>query len=97
MLEKYEFEWDEGNLHKILSRFRSLDEIEALFVLKPFIIYDRKHSEKEERLIAIFNGPGNRDIFICFTFRLHKIRIFSARYMHKKEVMRYEKEKNAPS
>lgn len=53
---------------------------------------DPKHSEREERFLAIGKLRSSRHVFIAFTFRNERIRPISARYMHKTEVRKYEEE-----
>ena len=57
---------------------------------------DLKHSSLETRFLAIGNGPDKKHIIVAFTFRNIKgqrfLRPISARFMHKKEVQKYEKE-----
>lgn len=43
------------------------------------------------RLIAVGRNKNEKKIHVVFTMRKGKIRIISARRMHKKEVTRYEK------
>jgi uncharacterized DUF497 family protein len=54
------------------------------------------HSQAEERFLAIGKGKRGRTIFLAFTVRTRNgqnhIRPISARYMHRKEIDRYEKE-----
>jgi hypothetical protein len=53
----------------------------------------------ESRLIAIGRTPEGRFAFVAFTLRMRAeqqlVRPISARYMHEKEVARYEKESSA--
>jgi hypothetical protein len=60
------------------------------------IVADIKNSVFEERFVAIGRTPGGRYAFVAFTPRQHGERLLlrpiSARYMHKKEVAKYEKE-----
>lgn len=62
---------------------------------KVAIAPDIKHSEAEERFIAVGVSSKGRHIFLAFTFRKNQeetlIRPISARYMHDKEVEQYEK------
>ncbi len=57
---------------------------------------DLAHSVHEQRFMAIGPGTNGRKIFVVFTIRLRGgrrlIRPISARYMHLKEVRRYEEE-----
>lgn len=85
-----EFDWDEVNLKKLTSRF-SLKELEDFFEQDLIVIPDYVHSRIEPRLIAVGIGPDQRYMFICYTLRKDKIRLISARYMRKKEYLRYEK------
>ncbi|AZU04744.1 hypothetical protein X907_2229 [Glycocaulis alkaliphilus] len=52
----------------------------------------------EERLNAIGRNADGRYLFIVFTFRTRRgntlIRPISARYMHRKEVDHYERQKD---
>lgn len=86
------FEWDDGNRNKIQIRFKII-EVEEFFYQNLLVIKDNKHSDHEERFIAIGKGPGDRAMFVCFTMRHYKIRVISARFMRAKEVAVYEKHK----
>jgi uncharacterized protein len=88
------FDWNDGNCQKCQKHGVSIKEIEALFSNpKVAIAPDVKHSEAEERFLAIGMSKG-RHILVVFTFRKNQeetfIRPISARYMHEKEVRRYE-------
>lgn len=89
------FDWDDGNFQKCQKHGVSIEEIEALFS-NPIVAIapDIKHSEAEERFLAIGMSTKGRYIFVVFTFREDReekfIRPISARYMHEKEVQRYE-------
>jgi len=85
------FEWDEGNIAKCQKHGLSLEEIEAFFRSKIFVAPDLKHSEKEERFLAVGYSSGGKPMFVTFTLRGNLIRPISARYMHKKEAQNYEK------
>jgi uncharacterized DUF497 family protein len=90
------FDWDNANRAKCQKHGVSIDEIEALFRGTPKIAPDRKHSEREGRFLAVGRNSMGRPIFVVFTLREEggrtHIRPISARYMHRKEVERYEKE-----
>ena len=61
------FDWDEGNLEKCQKHSISVPEIESLFkddLLKVF--FDEKHSDTEERLIAVGKAQGERPILVVF-------------------------------
>lgn len=85
-----EFEWDDGNLFKILRRFE-LSTVEAFFHQELYVIEDKSHSLKENRLIAVGLGPNDKPMFVCYTIRGQKIRVISARFMRLKEALKYEK------
>jgi uncharacterized DUF497 family protein len=84
-----EFEWDDGNSHKIRERFRP-EEVEEFFLQELIFKPDTKHSDLEIREIAIGKSPEGKSMFVCFTIREGKIRVISARYMRLKEVEAYE-------
>ena len=87
------FDWDEGNLAKCRKHGVSIDEIETLLRGKPRVAPDPHHSALEDRLIAVGGNSAGRPMFVAFTLRRHGTRLLvliSARYMHLKEVKRYE-------
>ena len=84
-----EFDWDDGNAHKIRLRF-SLEEVEAIFNQELLEFPDTNHSHNEELIIGISKGPNGKTMYVCFTIRGQKIRIISARFMREKEVEKYE-------
>ncbi len=90
------FNWDIHNLYKIGKHGLTQEEVEFVFKNEKIVILeDGIHSWSEERFIVIGNHYDGRKIFICCTFRTMDeeiwIRIITARYMHKKEINRYEK------
>lgn len=90
------FDWDEANRAKCRRHGVSAAEIEELLRGTPRIAPDRKHSAAEQRFIAIGRNAAGRPMFVAFTLRtvdgrLH-LRPISARYMHAKEIARYEAE-----
>ena len=85
-----EFDWDEGNTQKLTSRFTRV-ELEDFFLQDLIVVSDVVHSQIEPRYIAVGEGPCGRFMFVCYTLRRDKIRLISARYMRKKEFLRYEK------
>ena len=90
------FDWDSGNRAKCQKHGVSVAEIEALFRISPRIAPDPKHSEDEDRMIAVGRTGAGRPVFVAFTLRTRNgrrlIRPVTARYMHAKEVAAYEKE-----
>jgi uncharacterized DUF497 family protein len=88
------FDWDDGNRAKCQKHGVSLSEIE--FVLShPVAIYPSR-AVKEKRNFAIGKNSKGRYVFVVFTVRqVHgqeRLRAISARYMHRKEIDRYEEE-----
>ena len=93
-LEKYKgFEWDKGNVDKNYQKHGiSPNEAEEVFLDENLkILKDIKHSQKEERMIALGTTISGKKLFIVYTVRLEKVRIVSARPMNKKERSNYEK------
>ncbi|MDI1346825.1 MAG: BrnT family toxin [Pseudolabrys sp.] len=88
------FDWDAGNLAKCQKHGLSVAEIEVFLLSDPRIAPDFRHSEHEERLLAVGRDSQERAIFVAFTIRVRDgrrlIRPLSARYMHKKEIDGYE-------
>ena len=94
MVEIDGFDWDEGNLAKCQKHGLSIEEIEALFRKVIQVAPDRRHSDAEERQLAVGRSTTGRPIFVVFTIRQRDgrtlVRPISARYMHAKEIERYE-------
>jgi uncharacterized DUF497 family protein len=89
------FDWDDGNRAKCQKHGVSIAEIEALFMDAPRIAPDPKHSDDEDRMIAVGRTDSGRPVFVAFTIRTKNrrlIRPVTARYMHAKEIAAYEKE-----
>jgi hypothetical protein len=89
-----DFDWDGGNREKCRRHGVSIEEIEALLSESPRVAPDQRHSQREERFIAVGRNARGRPIFVAFTVRWKNgerlIRPISARYMHKKEAEGYE-------
>lgn len=86
------FEWDQGNIEKSWKRHEvRYREAEEVFFNKPLkILKDIKHSQKEDRFIALGITNKKRGLNIVFTVRKEKIRVISARDQSKKEREFYE-------
>jgi uncharacterized DUF497 family protein len=88
-------DWDAGNSTKCEKHGVKRAEIEAT-LLSPDLTAqpDPIHSASENRFRAIARTASGRYIFVVFTFRqrqgLTLIRPIGARYMHAKEIARYE-------
>ena len=96
MIDEFQgFEWDDGNREKCQRHGVSITEIELVLTEGPSIAPDFRHSIEEQRFIAVGRNAKGRPMFVAFTFReqdgARLIRPVSARYMHKKEIERYEK------
>jgi uncharacterized protein len=90
------FEWDAGNERKSLDRHDvSQAEAEQIFSdMHLLVIKDDRHSLLEIRWHALGRTDAGRFLHVTFTLRHGetKIRIISARDMHKKERQKYEAE-----
>ena len=88
------FDWDEGNARKNDKHSVSMAEAEQVFFNAPLLVLeDSKHSNQEPRFHALGKSDDKRQLHITFTLRQsgEKIRVISARDMHKKERATYEK------
>lgn len=89
------FDWDEGNSGKNLKKHGLDGEAIERFLLRgPLFVEDPKHSRHEQRYLAVGKTETGRWMLVSFTFRTvdkkRLIRAISARYMHAKELSRYE-------
>lgn len=86
------FEWDNGNRDKNqLKHGVTCGECEEVFFNQPLIILDdAAHSQGEMRHAALGLTDAARKLFVVFTIRGGKIRVISARDMHRKERQFYE-------
>jgi uncharacterized protein len=84
------FDWDDGNRAKAQKHGLTLSEIEHAMRTGARVAPDPAHSLSEQRFIAIGRTAAGRPVFVAFCFRGATIRPISARYMHAKEVLRYE-------
>ena len=88
------FEWDTGNSRKNDKHDVSMAEAEQLFFNTPLLLLeDLKHSSHELRFHALGRTDERRPLHITFTLRHagEKLRVISARDMHRKEREIYEK------
>lgn len=87
------FEWDKGNIDKSYQKHGvSPKEAEEIFVSEELLVLpDKKHSNTEKRHIALGRTQERKSLFVVFTLKGKKIRVISARRIHKKEVQKYEK------
>ena len=88
------FDWDSGNERKSLEKHGvSRTEAEQLFFNEPLLVLeDQKHSQLEIRFHALGKSDLGRLLHITFTLRDsgRKLRVISARDMHRKEKKVYE-------
>ena len=91
------FQWDDGNWPKCAMHGLTRDEIEFVLLNRPFVAPDS--SAKEQRYDAVGRTHEGRFAFVVFTLRATSlgtlIRPISARYMHRKEIDNYERQKGA--
>jgi uncharacterized DUF497 family protein len=94
------FDWDEGNILKPGKHAVSNAEAEQVFVNEPLVVMeDAAHSRGESRWHALGRTNDGRRLHITFTLRATgtKVRIISARPMHRKEMTVYGKAPQAHS
>lgn len=87
------FDWDEGSFRKNDKHGVSMAEAEQIFFNEPLLVIDdTKHSLAECRFHALGKTNEDRTLHITFTLRnaSEKIRVISARDMHRKERTIYE-------
>ncbi len=90
------FQWDDGNARKSADKHDvSQTEAEQVFFSEPLLVVDdARHSRSEPRFHALGVTKAGRQLHVTFTFREenNRIRVISARDMHRKERVRYEQE-----
>lgn len=88
-----EFDWDSGNSMKNEKHLVSDAEAEQLFFNEPLLLLeDTAHSTSEPRWHALGRTNDSRLLKATFTLRADatRVRIISARPMHRKERKIYE-------
>lgn len=88
-----DFDWDEGNARKNDKHGVSTAEAEQVFFNEPLLmIADTKHSHGKPLFHALGKTDEGRTLHITFTLRNagERIRVISARDMHRKERTIYE-------
>jgi len=87
------FDWDQGNIEKNFKKHGvHHKEAEEVFFNRPLKIFpDRKHSQEEERFLALGITNLKRMLTIIFTIRYDEVRIISVRDQNRKERTIYEK------
>jgi uncharacterized DUF497 family protein len=87
------FEWDIGNRGKNAKHGVEDGEAEQLFLSEPLLVLaDPRHSRAEQRYHALGRTMSGRLLHVTFTLRSNrtKLRVISARDMHRKERAVYE-------
>lgn len=85
------FEWDEGNARKNEKHGVTASEVEQVFFNQPILMLeDEKHSQVEPRFHALGITHASRKLHVTFAIRGTRIRVISARDMHRKERAIYE-------
>lgn len=94
------FEWDGGNRCKNQRHGVTDGEAEQVFLTEPlFVSPDLAHSSSENRFHALGQTFDGRLLHVTFTLRHdgRRLRVISARDMHRKERSTYEaKAKEGP-
>ena len=88
------FDWDLGNTRKNDKHDVLMAEAEQVFFNAPLLVLeDCEHSSREQRFHALGISDSARKLHITFTLRDadRHIRVISARDMHRKERVVYEK------
>ena len=91
------FAWNKANHSKCQKHGVSVAEVEHVLAhAATLIVPDLKNSRAEPRFLAIGRTETGRYAFVVFTPRQTRGGIFmrpiSARYMHRKEIKKYEQE-----
>ena len=90
------FEWDQGNARKNARHGVSQSEAEQVFFdAELFVAPDAGHSMEESRCHALGSTFADRLLHVTFTLRadMTRIRVISARDMHRKERNIHERQK----
>ncbi|MDX2145405.1 MAG: BrnT family toxin [Rhodospirillaceae bacterium] len=90
------FDWDDGNARKSIEK-HGVDRTEAeqvFFNVPLLLMEDMRHSTTEKRFHAYGRSNDGRLLQVSFTLRQMgtRIRVISARPMHRKERTRYDEE-----
>ena len=94
------FEWDAGNVMKGDKHDVTPAEAEQVFVNEPLVVLeDAAHSRTETRWHALGRTNERRLLHVVFTLRAQgsRVRVISARPMHRKERAAYERATEAGS
>ncbi|MBI2159791.1 MAG: BrnT family toxin [Candidatus Rokubacteria bacterium] len=90
------FEWDEANWRKSeLKHGVAAAEAEEALLKDPLCQVDPRHSDDEQRYVALGETNEGRRLFVSFTVRRGRARVISARPMSRKERAIYDEAKKA--
>jgi len=80
------FDWDPGNWRKSELRHGvAAAEAEEVLLNDPICQVDTRHSDGEQRYVALGVTNDGRRLFVALTIRRGRVRIISARPMSRKE------------
>ena len=91
------FEWDDGDRQKCQKHGVPISEVEYVLAhAETLVMQDTKNKQAEARFLAIGRTEKGRYTFVVFTprqsGRAALLRPISARYMHRREIRKYEQE-----
>lgn len=90
------FDWDEANRRKSeLKHGVSAAETEEVLLGDPLCQIDVRHSDDEQRYVALGTTTDGRRLFVSFTVRRNRVRIISARPMSRRERVIHDETKKA--
>jgi uncharacterized DUF497 family protein len=90
------FEWDAGNWRKSeLKHGVAIAEAQEVLLNNPLCQVDTRHSEDEQRYVALGTTVEGRRLFVSFTIRRNRVRVISARPMSRKERAIHEEAQEA--
>jgi uncharacterized protein len=90
------FEWDPGNWRKSeLKHGVAMAEVQEVLLSNPRCQVDTRHSDDEQRYVALGTTNEGRRLFVSFTVRRNRVRVISARPMSRKERAIHEETREA--
>ncbi len=90
------FDWDADNWRKSeLKHGVAVSEAEEVLLSNPLCQVDTRHSDDEQRYVAMGETVEGRELFVAFTVRRSRVRIISARPMSRRERVIYATERQA--
>jgi uncharacterized DUF497 family protein len=90
------FEWDTGNWRKSeLKHGVAIAEAQEVLLNDPVCQVDPRHSDDEQRYVALGATNEGRRLFVSFTVRHNRVRVISARPMSRRERVVHDKIQSA--